>query len=106
MSMEESALALLVVGVTAIVWRDALRARERAAAVCQRLCQSYDLQFLDHTVSLSTLRPVRTPRGSLGLRRVYTFDFSRDGAGRESGSVTLLGESVLAFYVPPDERPT
>ena len=106
MSLESSAVALFAVGLVVLVWRNALRARERAAAVCRRLCESYDLQFLDDTVALSAVRPMRTPRGSLALRRVYTFDFSRDGAGRESGSVTLLGESVLAFYVPLDERPT
>lgn len=106
MSLTTTAVALLLGGLLLLAWRNALRARERAMAVCRRLCQSYELQFLDDTVSLSSLRPARTRNGMMGLRRVYTFEFSRDGAGRESGSVTLLGDVVLAFYLPPDDLPT
>ena len=103
MSLAGTAVALLAGGLAVLAWRDALRARERAVAVCRRVCQSYELQFLDETVALASVRPARTRRGHVGLRRVYSFDFSRDGAGRESGSITLLGDTVLAFYLPPAE---
>ena len=106
MSLGELAIAVCIGGGTLLAWRNALRARERAIGVCRRLCRSYELQLLDDTVALATARPVFDRRSGLAVRRVYSFEFSRDGSTRESGSVTVLGGEILAFYLPEDPQLT
>ncbi len=101
MSLGELGLLVLVGGSAVLSWRNALRARETAIAVCRRLCRSYELQLLDDTVALCSLRPARSRRFGLALRRVYTFDFSRDGTDRESGSVTIFEGQLETAYLPP-----
>lgn len=101
MSLEELGVLVLVGGALVLTWRNALRASEMAVAICKRLCKSYELQLLDDTVALASARPARSRRFGIALRRVYTFDFSRDGAGRESGSVTLFEGALETAYLPP-----
>jgi len=90
--------ALLLLGGALWLWRDSLRARELAAGVSRRACEAEGLQFLDDTVSLASLRPV-LERGRPVLRRVYRFEFSRDGFGREDGSVTVIGARLETVYL-------
>jgi hypothetical protein len=91
--------ALVVVGALSWLWRDSLRARELAVIVCRRNCESENLQFLDDTVALSSLHPTFT-YGRPMLRRVYQFDFSREGNDRQSGTVILCGPHLETLYIP------
>ena len=92
-------LALLVIGAICWLWRDSLAARELAVRVCRRSCESEQVQFLDDTVALASIRPV-FPRGRMALRRVYQFDFSRDGDDRQSGTIMLTGTRLETLYIP------
>lgn len=100
-------LLVLIGGAVLLAWRDGMRGRELAVTICRRLCESYELQLLDDTVALSSVRLARSRRSGVTLRRVYSFDFSRDGAQRETGSVTLFEGTLEAAYLPPGTtRPT
>lgn len=101
-------LLIITLIVVTVFWRDSLRAREAAARACKSACQSYSVQFLDDTVSLSYVRPRRC-HGRLTLRRVYEFEFSRNGTERARASITMSGHEVESIYLPaPSEgdRPT
>jgi len=91
---------LLTVAGIGWVWLEALRAREVATGACRRFCKVHDLQLLDDTVALSHLELTHPSRGRLGVRRTYTFEFSRAGTDRGTGAVTVSGPHVESFYLP------
>jgi hypothetical protein len=82
-------LLLLLILAGAYAWQNALRARERARALCSDLCMQANVQLLDQTVALQRMRLIRAPHG-LRLRRDYRFDFSIDGRDRHRGSLSLV----------------
>ena len=53
----------------------------------------------DDTVALASMWPARDRHGHFALRRVYGFDYSDTGHERRHGTVTLLGNEVLAVDV-------
>jgi hypothetical protein len=74
--------------------------------VSRRACDAEQVQFLDDTVALVSLRPV-LERGRLALRRIYQFEFSRRGDDRASGSVMVTGHRLDTVFLspPPAEAP-
>jgi hypothetical protein len=72
-------------------WVDSLRARERALEHAKNACADAGVQFLDDSLALFRLRSVRRGIGALTLLRVYHFEFSRHGADRHKGTVSVVG---------------
>jgi hypothetical protein len=88
-------LALLAAMLaTAWFWHDSLGARERANAAALETCQGTGAVLLDGTVAFRRIEAVRLLGGTLGLRRTYVFDYTRDGATRQQGFVVVTGRSV------------
>jgi hypothetical protein len=87
------ALALALTGV--LVW-DNLRAREAANEAIRAACERHGFLFLDDTVALASLRPVRDADGRVSLQRTFSFDYSDTGHRRRSGSVLLVGRAIDA----------
>jgi hypothetical protein len=50
--------------------------------------------LLDGTVAFRRIEAVRVLGGTLGLRRTYVFDYTRDGATRQQGFVVVTGRNV------------
>ncbi len=86
--------ALMALLATAWFWYDSLGARESANAAASDTCRSTGAVLLDGTVAFRRLEAVRVAGGSLGLRRTYVFDYTRDGATRQQGFVVMTGHSV------------
>jgi len=84
-------MALLAV---AWFWYDSLGAREAANAAAMETCRGTGAALLDGTVAFRRLETVRVMGGSLGFRRTYVFDYTRDGATRQQGFVVMTGRSV------------
>jgi hypothetical protein len=91
--LEIAALAVLVAAGW-FIW-DSLHAREAANAAIRPACQAQGLLFLDDTVALHKLRPVRDDEGRLRIGRVYRFDYSDTGHNRRRGHVTMIGTTVV-----------
>ena len=92
-----TAFILLTLVVAAFwFWTDSLRARERMLETCARLCRDLNLQFLDETVMLVSLRLGRREAGWPQLIRGYQFEFSGTGQDRWQGRATLAGQRVLS----------
>jgi uncharacterized protein DUF3301 len=90
-------VALLLAALAAwLVW-DTLRARERANAEMRAACEARGFLFLDDTVALRSLRPVRDGDGRVKLRRIYDFQYSDTGHNRLDGSITLVAGRVAAL---------
>lgn len=95
MELSWTLLALLVAMLAvAWFWHDSLGAREAANAAALETCRSTGAMLLDGTVAFRRMETVRLRGGSLGLRRTYVFDYTRDGATRQQGFVVLTGRSV------------
>jgi len=75
------------------LWLDSSRAREMAIGICKQASEKYGVQFLDESVVLKKFG-LRWPTEGIRVRRVYEFDFSRDGAERLSGNLALVGISL------------
>ena len=95
-------LALASVGW--FLW-DSLKARETANAAIRPACEAQQLLFLDDTVGLESIWPMRDTEGHMQLRRIYGFEYSDTGTNRRKGSITLLGSTVQAIDVGPGSPP-
>ena len=96
-SMAMLALICLTAGIW--FWSDSLKARERMTKTCARICDELNLQFLDETVSLASLRLARTASGWLTWRRTYAFEFSESGSDRWKGRALLAGWKVVSVQL-------
>jgi hypothetical protein len=81
------------------LWFDSVKVREIAVRQAKAACDAEGLQFLDETVSISSLKPARDDDGHLVLQRVYSFEYSDTGNDRRPGSIVLLGQEVLFLNV-------
>jgi hypothetical protein len=88
-------LGLLVLGALAWFWVDSARAREAGIDAARSACEADQLQLLDDTVALGSLKFSRDDDGRVALRRVYNFEFSDTGDNRRRGSIVLLGHDVV-----------
>ena len=104
--MSTALVLLLVAMVAAFLWRSSMDAKESAVQICKSTCRSYDVQLLDDTVSLISIRPVRGRGRLISLRRVYGFEFSQHGVERRNGAITLLGGSLESIYMDSIDAPT
>jgi hypothetical protein len=92
---------LLVLAAAIWLWQDSLKAREAGKRASVAACEAEGVQFLDDTVAVGSIRPVRDDYGRLRLRRVYRFEFSDTGNNRRDGAVTLVGDRVITVYLQP-----
>ncbi len=91
------ALVTTVIGL----WWHGFKIKERALSIVKKRCQDLDLQFLDQTVALRSLKLKRSEGGQLQVRRVYSFEFSSTGEERYRGYITLLGQQVEEVMLEP-----
>ena len=92
--MLEVAVSLLIAACGWLVW-NTLKAREAANSAIRSACDRAGFLFLDDTVALHTMWPVRNDAGHLTLRRVYRFAYSDTGHDRRQGSVSLVATRVV-----------
>ena len=92
-------LGILVLAALAWLWLDSLKAREAAVRAAREVCAAEGLMFLDDTVAISNLKPVRDNDGNLTLQRSYNFEYSDTGDNRLKGSVVMQGHRVALLNV-------
>jgi len=61
--------------------------------------------FLDDTVALESVRPVRNEDGQLELRRIFSFEYSDTGNNRRKGRLEMMGAKMSALNLGPRTRP-
>lgn len=93
MSLNSLFLTALI-GFGVWYWIKSRDLKEFAYKRAQAACKKLDLQLLDQAVALKSVRPVRSAKGHLQLRRVYGFDFSSSGEDRYQGEVIILGNRL------------
>jgi len=90
---------LLLIGLLVWFWLESLKCRDTAIQVARSSCRQQDLQLLDGTVSLQSLRPYFRSLEDYGLKRTYTFDYSGDGFSRQTGCVVLYNSRVTSIVL-------
>ena len=98
-------LGVLVFAAAGWFLWDSLKAREAANAAIRPACRAEGLLFLDDTVALDRLRPVRDDDGRVRLARVYRFEYSDNGTNRRRGTVALRGDRILHVDLDLPPRP-
>jgi hypothetical protein len=89
---------LLLAGI-AWLWFDSLKAREAAVRAARSICASEGLMFLDDTVSIAHLKPVRNDDGRLSLQRAYDFEYSDTGNNRLKGNLVMQGHRLVLLNI-------
>jgi len=90
--------AIIILGLLAMAWLEAARARELAVGISRAACDKERYQLLDDSVYLQRVGLRWTPSG-LRFRRMYRFDYSVDGTLRQSGYVLLIGNQLEAVHI-------
>lgn len=98
----ENLLLVALLGAGIWFWLDSLDVRERAIRAAQRACVEIDVQFLDQTVALESLKPARNRQGHLVWRRVYGFEYSIQGVERRRGRAILRGKVLEQMQLDGD----
>jgi len=97
-----------LLAIVAAIWAHWMRLRESIVAACRAQCKQRDLQLLDDTVCLRSIRLRRFGRAGLIAVCRYSFDFSVDGADRWRATVTVTGlrhPRIRYTGLPPIEPP-
>lgn len=96
-------LDLLIFAIPAALvglWWTGSRARELAIEHARRACQQRQLQFLDQTAALRSLKPKRSQTGSTCLAREFDFEFTDAGQFRDTATVTMHGPVLHKVHFP------
>lgn len=100
----EIALILILLGL-AWFWIDTLGKRERAILLGSELAARTRLQLLDETVICSRIWLARNRKGHMQILRTYEFDVSASGDDRLHCHLTLLGNDLSSWHIPPYLQP-
>lgn len=95
-------LFVLVIAAVVAFWVTAMRAREAALRYANNACKQNGVLLLDQTVAMFRLGVGRDRTGRLRWRRLYRFEFTREGEERRTGELELLGDRLLGvnLYLP------
>lgn len=83
-------------------WYDSLRANEFATRSAKQTCQGQNLQFLDGTVALQSVRLFRCHTGHLCLKRTFQFEYSSDYNSRMTGFIIMAGSQIESMGLEND----
>ena len=97
-----SALFILFLLMSIIgLWYDIISKRELAIYEGKRLANNLNLQLLDDTVHCNKMSIVRTLSNWPSIKRVYYFNLSSTTNDRLNCRLTLVGNRLIHWYVPP-----
>ena len=91
----DAILLLLFLGLIVWCWQFNLRYREYTIIQCRKICNEMNVQLLDQTVTLSSIRFRKDTSGKLRPLLEYNFEISMDGVNRYNGYVILLGFRII-----------
>jgi hypothetical protein len=88
-------------------WWQSDKIKSLALGYVYQYCKDQNLQLLDQTMVLKGLWPYRDDKGTLRLRRRYSFEFASTGQERYQGVISLAGMRLLSLdldaHIIPDE---
>ena len=74
------------------IWLESMRINEIARSIGSKLCKKNNVQFLDESVYLSSVRLGKNSHNQITLLRKYKFEFTNSDLFRYNGEITLAGK--------------
>jgi len=92
---------LIIMGLVLLIvfWLESMRVNEIARLIGARICKENNVQFLDDTVHLSSLRIGKNSYGQFKLLRKYKFEFTNSELHRYGGELTLAGKQLIESHM-------
>lgn len=92
---------LIIILLTLIIWfwLESMKVNETARIIGARLCKKNNVQFLDETVHLSSIRFGKNSYDQIKLLRKYKFEFTNSEYHRYKGNLTLAGRQLLDSHM-------
>ena len=87
--MHQELAFLILSGAVIALWVWATKGREMVDRVSIKICKDIGVQRLDESVALRKFTLERYAAG-LGVRRIYSFEYSTTGSDRRYAEVSLL----------------
>lgn len=94
-------LSILFLGV--LYWQSALKAKELALPRCRNLCKQMQYQFLDETVALQSIRPIRSRKGWITWHRTYSFEYCDEELNRRKGMLIYVENRVESIQLQDED---
>lgn len=93
-------LSMILALLAAIgLWYIGQRSHDRAVTIARETCRRQDVQFLDGTAALQSIRPYWSSSEGPVLQRTYTFDYSEDGICRRTGCIIMRNSRLAAVLL-------
>lgn len=91
----------IIMGLVLVVWfwLESMRVNEVARFIGAKICKENNVQFLDDTVHLASVRMGKNSYGQLKLIRKYEFEFTNSELHRYAGELTLAGKQLLSSHM-------
>jgi len=92
---------VIIMCLTLVIWfwLDSMKINETARHIGGKLCQKNNVQFLDDTVHLASMKIAKNKFGQLKLFRKYQFEFTNSEFHRYNGEVILAGHHLQSSYM-------
>jgi hypothetical protein len=93
MSLRSIFLTVLVF-CAAWYWLRARELKDHILKYAARHCDDLSLKLLDESVVLKELKPHKSIKGGLCLKRRYMFEFTSTGEDRYQGEIIIIGRHI------------
>lgn len=96
-------ILLTILFISVLYWQSALKAKETALPFSRRTCKQMQYQFLDDTVALQRIRPIRSQNGWLTWHRTYSFEYCDEELNRRKGLIIYAENRVESIQLQDED---
>ena len=92
---------IIIMCLTLLIWfwLDSMKINETARIIGAKICRKNNVQFLDETVHLSSMKLTKNKYGQFKLFRKYKFEFTNSEYHRYGGELTLAGRILQSSHM-------
>jgi len=90
---------IMILAVFIWFWLESMKVNEIARSIGARKCAENNVQFLDDTVHLTSIKLGKNSYGQLKIVRNYSFEFTNSELHRYDGKLSLAGKQLIKFYM-------
>ncbi len=92
---------IIIMCLTLVIWfwLDSMKINESARIFGAKICRKNNVQFLDETVHLSSMKIAKNKYGQIKIIRKYKFEFTNSEYHRYNGELILAGRQLQSSYM-------
>jgi len=92
-----TALWIFTLVILFFLWYEIFKTREQVIKRCLQVCREADLQFLDQTVAVISVKFRFGRNKRLELHRIYQFEYSENGVDRFKAYVDMIDNRIISI---------